>query len=151
MGSLRRRVLAGACAGVVASTLLATGAPAGAVPTKGGIDSCSLITNEDLLSMQSPGTLDRTDKRSAKHCRYHLDGGSTINLFVDKASDFKGEKADVKKAEKVGGLPSGYSGDVHGDSQVGFKAGANAIRIVSTKVEAPDLILVAKAIEKHLS
>lgn len=152
MGSLRRLVLAGACGALAASTLLGIGAPASAAPAKGGsIDSCSLITSEDLQGLASPATLDRTDQLSAKNCLYYLDSGSTINLFVDKASDFTTGKAGVKKAKKVSGLPSGYSGEFFGDSQVGFKSGSNAIRIVSTEVEAPDLIVVAKAIKKHLS
>lgn len=152
MGSLRRRVLAGASAALGAATLLTIGAPASAAPSKGaGVDSCSLVTSEDLQGLASPVALDHTDELSARNCLYSLDDGSTINLFVDKGSDFAGEKAGVKKAKKVSGLPSGYAGDFFGDQQVGFKAGANAIRIVSTDVELPDLILVAKAIKHHLS
>jgi hypothetical protein len=152
MGSFRRRVVAGACTALVASTLVVSGGPAGALPAKRSSDSCSLITNEDLLGMQSPGTLDSTDKLSAKSCLYRLDGSSTIKLFVDKVSDFRMEKALAKKQEKVRGLPSGYSGELpDGDAQVGFKSGANAIRLTSTALEAPDLIVLAKAIEQHLS
>ena len=151
MGSLRRRVLAGACAALGATTLLAIGAPASAAPSKGSsIDPCSLVTSEDLQDLASPATLDRTDELSAKNCLYYLDGGGTINLFVDKASDFATGKAGVKKAKKVSGLPSGYAGEFFGDSQVGFKSGSNAIRIVSTEVELPDLIVVAKAVKQHL-
>ena len=152
MGSLRRRVLAGACAALGASTLLVTGTAAVAVPAKGSIDSCALITTEDLLALESPATLESTDKLSAKNCLYRLDGSSTINLFVDKSSDFSMEKALAKKQKKVSGLPSGYSGEIPGgDAQVGFKSGANAIRLTSTALEAPDLVTVAKAIKKHLS
>jgi hypothetical protein len=151
MGSLRRRVLAGAGSALLAATILAIGAPVGAVPAKATIDSCSLITSNDLQGFASPATLDRTDELSAKNCLYYLDSGSTINLFVDKASDFSTQKAGVKKAKKVSGLPSGYAGEFFGDAQVAFKSGANSIRLVSTEVDAPDLIVAAKAIKKHLS
>ena len=150
MGSLRR-VLAGACAALGAATLLAVGPAASAAPTKGSsIDACSLVTSDDLQGLASPAALDRTDELSAKNCLYYLDDGSTINLFVDKASEFATAKAGVKKAKKVSGLPSGYAGEFFGDSQVGFKSGSNAIRVVSTKVELPDLVVVAKAIKQHL-
>jgi len=153
MGSLRRRVLAGACAALGAATLLATGAPAGAVPTKGSIDACALITDADLSGLSTTYSVSKTDDLSAKNCLYSLQGdgdSATVNLFVDKPSDFTTQKAGVKKAKKVSGLPSGYAGEFYGDAQVGFKAGPNAIRIVSTDIELPDLILVAKAIKQHL-
>jgi len=151
MGRLRRLVRAGAWSALAVSTLLVLGAPAHAAPAKGSsIDACSLITSDDLAALTSPAALDRTDELSAKNCLYYLDDGSTINLFVDKASEFATAKAGVKKAKKVSGLPSGYAGEFFGDSQVGFKSGSNAIRVVSTKVELPDLVVVAKAIKQHL-
>jgi hypothetical protein len=151
MNGFGRRTRAGVCAALALSMLLMIDVQAGAVRATRGVDPCSLVTNEDLLGMQSPATLDSTDTLSPKHCRYRLGGSSTINLFVGETADFKTDKARVKKVRKVRGLPSGYSGEIAGgDAQVGFKSHTNAIRLTSSVLAASDLIVVAKAVEQHL-
>jgi hypothetical protein len=146
----RRRSFAGGCAFLV-TALLAVATPAGAVPATTRIDPCDLITNEDLLGLPSPATLASTQGVSAKHCRYRLDGGSTVNVFVDEASGFSRVKSRAKQVEKVRGLPSGYAGENRaGDAQVGFKSGRNRVRVTSTALEAADLIVAAKAVHRHL-
>jgi hypothetical protein len=52
----------------------------------------------------------------------------------------------------VSGLSSGYSGSLPGggDVQIGFKKGPTAIRATSQDLSVADMVLVAKAVNKHL-
>ena len=61
------------------------------------------------------------------------------------------DKVLAKKAKKMSGLSSGYSGTIPGnDVQVGFKKGSSAIRTTSQDLSAADMILLAEAVNKHL-
>ncbi len=156
MGRSRRGILAGTAVALAVVALIApAAAPAGAVPAKGSSDPCALLTSTDVGALSTAWTLDKTDELSGKNCLYYLQGdgdSATINLFVDKASDFSLGKALAKKTKKVSGLPSGYAGEITGgDAQVGFKAGTKSILVTSSRLDAPDLIIVAKAVKKHLS
>jgi hypothetical protein len=114
-----------------------------------------LLTDPDLSGLSATYSLSKADELSSKNCLSYLQGdgeSATVNLFVDKPADFNLAKAIVKEQKKVSGLTSGYSGEISGgDVQVGFKTGKNAISITSSALEAPDLIVVAKAIKNHLS
>jgi hypothetical protein len=148
--------LVGTAAALALGSVLALGVgTAGAVPTKGTSDPCALITSNDLDGLSSSWTLDNTDELSSTNCLYSLQGdgdSTTVNLFVDKPGDFSMQKSLLgKKVKKVAGLPSGYSGTIPGnDVQVGFKQGAAAIRVTSEDLSAADMVVIARAVSKHL-
>ena len=114
-----------------------------------------MLTDPDLSGLSATYSLSKADELSSKNCLSYLQGdgeSATVNLFVDKPADFNLAKAIVKEQKKVRGLTSGYSGEISGgDVPVGFKTVKNAISITSSALEAPDLIVVAKAIKNHLS
>jgi hypothetical protein len=159
MGRSRRATLWGTAAALALGSSLTFGLTlgiglAGAVPAKGASDPCALLTSTDVGGLSTTWTLDKTDDLSSTNCLYSLQGdgdSTTVNLFVDKPGDFSMQKALVKKAKKVAGLSSGYSGTIPGnDVQVGFKKGSSAIRMTSQDLSAADMVLLAKAVNKHL-
>ncbi|MFN8027497.1 MAG: hypothetical protein U0W40_14410 [Acidimicrobiia bacterium] len=116
-------------------------------------DPCSLITDDTLSQISGGWAVEKTDALTpGKNCLVYLqsDGdSSTVNVFVDAASGYSSRKAGVKQVKSVPSIGSGgYSGDAFGDAQVGFKTKTAAVALVSTDLEAADLVILAKAANK---
>jgi hypothetical protein len=138
---------------VAAAALVVGVIPAGAsVPAKAAaLDPCSLVTDAAVASLSGGWSIEKTDDLSKTNCLVYLQGdgdSGTVNVFVDKPSEYSLAKSPAKQSKSVSGLKGGYVGVVGGDPVVGFKTKSAAVRLTSSAFNAEDLVVLAKAASK---